>query len=81
MTRFELRESSYGGGQPDLPGVEVATNVASTVAVRDSKASDGSTLLVAPGAWAASFARLWRDQPVCPGLTPLAPELPRSGGE
>ncbi|MFI1455410.1 DUF397 domain-containing protein [Streptomyces roseus] len=56
MTSFEFVKSSYSEGQVNSDCVEVATNVAGTVAVRDSKRGDGPAIEVTDTAWAA-FAR------------------------
>ncbi|GAA2364048.1 DUF397 domain-containing protein [Streptomyces carpaticus] len=52
MSQFSFRKSSYStGGEANLC-IEVATNVRTTVAVRDSKTPAGPVLLLAPTAWA-----------------------------
>ncbi|MCX4628742.1 DUF397 domain-containing protein [Streptomyces sp. NBC_01443] len=56
MTRFEFVKSSYSSVTTDSDCVEVATNVAGTVAVRDSKRADGAVVEITDLAW-ASFAR------------------------
>ncbi|MEV6125598.1 DUF397 domain-containing protein [Streptomyces violaceusniger] len=56
MTPFVFRKSSYSN--PQLECVEVATNVAGTVAVRDSKDPEGPMLRFTPAAWAAFQAVL-----------------------
>ncbi|MEF3119076.1 DUF397 domain-containing protein [Streptomyces chrestomyceticus] len=55
MTRdvFQYCKSSHSGGAPGQECMEVATNVPSTVAVRDSKAPAGPTLLFADREWLA----------------------------
>ncbi|MEU9166797.1 DUF397 domain-containing protein [Streptomyces sp. NPDC048420] len=51
MIEFEFAKSSYSGGDAGQECVEVARNIPTTVAVRDSKHSDGPVLLLTPGAW------------------------------
>ncbi|MCX5377291.1 DUF397 domain-containing protein [Streptomyces sp. NBC_00091] len=54
MNQFEFVKSSYSGDQANSECVEVATNVAGTVAIRDSKLrSDGPVIRVTDTAWAA----------------------------
>jgi uncharacterized protein DUF397 len=48
------RRSGSNGGQC----VEVATNLAGTVAIRDSKDPDGPKLTVTPAQWRAFLGRL-----------------------
>ncbi|WP_279345351.1 DUF397 domain-containing protein [Streptomyces sp. AP-93] len=54
---FEFKKSSYSEGQVNSECVEVATNVAGTVAVRDSKQDDGPVIRVTATAWAAFAAQ------------------------
>ncbi|MFE2288583.1 DUF397 domain-containing protein [Streptomyces sp. NPDC059443] len=56
MNEFEFVKSSYSDDQADSECVEVATNVAGTVAVRDSKDTDGPVIRVTDTAWAAFAA-------------------------
>ncbi|MCD9872295.1 DUF397 domain-containing protein [Streptomyces sp. NR30] len=49
MTGFDFVKSSHSSGSDEC--VEVAHNIASTVAVRDSKAPDGPILRLTPKAW------------------------------
>ncbi|MYT25127.1 DUF397 domain-containing protein [Streptomyces sp. SID7760] len=56
MNQFVFVKSSYSSVTTDTDCVEVATNVAGTVAVRDSKRGDGPAIEVTDTAWAA-FAR------------------------
>ncbi|MFG2982732.1 DUF397 domain-containing protein [Streptomyces sp. NPDC048258] len=51
MTQFEFVKASYSASSGEC--VEVATNVAGTVAVRDSKQGDGPVIRVTDTAWAA----------------------------
>jgi hypothetical protein len=54
---FEFRKSSYsGGGSPEHECVEIATNVPTSVAVRDSKDPRRGRLRMSPTAWAAFLA-------------------------
>ncbi|MGW1772217.1 DUF397 domain-containing protein [Streptomyces sp. NPDC002104] len=52
MNEYEFVKSSYSSDQANTECVEVATNIAGTVAVRDSKQGDGPVIRVAPTAWA-----------------------------
>ncbi|MGW0393143.1 DUF397 domain-containing protein [Streptomyces sp. NPDC003042] len=56
MNQFEFVKSSYSGDRIDSDCVEVATNVAGTVALRDSKRADGPVIQVTPTAWTAFAA-------------------------
>ncbi|MFF9507110.1 DUF397 domain-containing protein [Streptomyces sp. NPDC014724] len=58
MTAFRFYKSSYSATSSEC--VEVARNVSSTVAVRDSKRPDGPVLVLAPAAWDAFRAGLVR---------------------
>ncbi|MDP5313182.1 DUF397 domain-containing protein [Streptomyces poriferorum] len=58
MTSFRFTKSSYS--EPNGECVEVARNIPSAVAVRDSKRADGPVLLLAPTAWHAFQAGLRR---------------------
>ena len=51
LSRAEWRKSSYSGQSGNC--VEVARNVPGLVAVRDSKAPDGTKLIVSREAWRA----------------------------
>ncbi|MFE7276030.1 DUF397 domain-containing protein [Streptomyces sp. NPDC057623] len=51
MPYFKFVKSSYSSGNGEC--VEVARNVPGTVAVRDSKDTDGPTLRVRTSAWPA----------------------------
>ncbi|MFB7463651.1 DUF397 domain-containing protein [Streptomyces sp. NPDC056224] len=53
MNQFQFVKSSYSNDQANSECVEVATNVAGTVAVRDSKQGDGPVIRVNDTAWAA----------------------------
>jgi hypothetical protein len=55
LSRAQWRKSSYSGNNGNC--VEVATNLPDLVAVRDSKDSDGSRLLISAAAWQA-FVRV-----------------------
>ncbi|MBW1601573.1 DUF397 domain-containing protein [Streptomyces sp. JJ66] len=56
MPSFVFFKSSYSTGSGEC--VEVAVNVPNTVAVRDSKVSDGPRLLVTPAGWGSFLAHL-----------------------
>ena len=49
LSRAQWRKSSYSGNSGNC--VEVATNLPDLVAIRDSKDSDGSRLLVSAASW------------------------------
>ncbi|MEU2787429.1 DUF397 domain-containing protein [Streptomyces sp. NPDC007100] len=56
MPEFSYRKSSYSN--PEHECVEVATNHLPTIAIRDSKRTDGPTLHVSPAAWTAFLTTL-----------------------
>ncbi|MEV5276272.1 DUF397 domain-containing protein [Streptomyces sp. NPDC051994] len=56
MVEFHFTKSSYSTLSGDC--VEVALNIPTTVAVQDSKRTDGATLRLTPAAWAAFTAGL-----------------------
>ena len=49
LSRAQWRKSSYSGNNGNC--VEVATNLPNLVAIRDSKNSDGSRLLMSAASW------------------------------
>ena len=49
LSRAQWRKSSYSGNNGNC--VEVATNLPDLVAIRDSKNSDGSKLLMPAAVW------------------------------
>lgn len=49
LSRAQWRKSSYSGNNGNC--VEVATNLPDQVAIRDSKNSDGSRLLMSAASW------------------------------
>ncbi|MFI6648491.1 DUF397 domain-containing protein [Streptomyces sp. NPDC050529] len=53
MPAYTFVKSSYSGGNAGQECVEVARNIADTVAIRDSKLPGGGVLVVAPAAWDA----------------------------
>ncbi|MBT2446291.1 DUF397 domain-containing protein [Streptomyces sp. ISL-43] len=57
MNEYEFVKSSYSSDQANTECVEVATNIAGTVAVRDSKRSDGPVIRVTATAWTAFAAQ------------------------
>ncbi|KND36540.1 DUF397 domain-containing protein [Streptomyces acidiscabies] len=57
MPVFQFVKSSYSNVENDC--VEVARNVAHTVAVRDSKISSGPVLLLTPTTWHAFIHSPW----------------------
>ncbi|MFD0357380.1 DUF397 domain-containing protein [Streptomyces sp. NPDC127110] len=54
MKQYEFVKSTYSASSGEC--VEVATNVPGTVAVRDSKQTDGPVIQLTPTAWAAFAA-------------------------
>ncbi|MEU7226059.1 DUF397 domain-containing protein [Streptomyces chrestomyceticus] len=56
MLVYAFRKSSYSDHLEEC--VEVATNHPHTIAIRDSKRTDGPTLHVTPTAWTAFLALL-----------------------
>ncbi|UWM51371.1 DUF397 domain-containing protein [Streptomyces carpaticus] len=56
MTGFVFRKSSYSNQNPDGECVEVATNIRTAVAIRDSKRPAGPVLHLTPTAWTAFLA-------------------------
>lgn len=58
MPAYEFVKSSYSGGNAGQECVEVARNVPSTVAVRDSKNPHGPILHILPGTW-TTFLQAW----------------------
>lgn len=65
MSVFKYRKSSYS--DPEAECVEIATNIPTTVAIRDSKNPAGPSLHVRPTTWTA-FETALRDG----NLAPLA---------
>lgn len=51
LSRAQWRKSSYSGNSGNC--VEVTANLPDLVAIRDSKSSDGSRLLMSAAAWQA----------------------------
>ncbi|CAL9502854.1 hypothetical protein SUDANB106_03499 [Streptomyces sp. enrichment culture] len=56
MIGFVFRKSSYSSGSGEC--VEVADNVAATVAVRDSKEPAGPCIRLSPAAWSSFLSTL-----------------------
>ncbi|MFE2420369.1 DUF397 domain-containing protein [Streptomyces hokutonensis] len=56
MSEFEFTKSTYSSGDAHGECVEVARNIPTTIAVRDSKDMDGPIVRLAPAAWAAFVA-------------------------
>ncbi|MFJ9585044.1 DUF397 domain-containing protein [Streptomyces acidicola] len=48
---FRYRKSSYSNGEYEC--VEIATNIPTTIAIRDSKNPDGPSLHIRPTTWTA----------------------------
>ncbi|MFE2937496.1 DUF397 domain-containing protein [Streptomyces sp. NPDC059255] len=65
MPAFEFTKSSYSGGNAGQECVEVALNVPTVVAVRDSKDPAGPVLHLTPAAWAAFASAPLQHQAVC----------------
>ncbi|WP_369258965.1 DUF397 domain-containing protein [Streptomyces sp. R35] len=49
MPEFEYRKSSYSNEKAEC--VEIATNIPTTIAIRDSKNPTGPSLRLRPNAW------------------------------
>jgi hypothetical protein len=62
VTEFEFRKSSYSGGEQQHECVEVATNLAGIVAVRDSKQPARGHIQCPPAQWAAFTQTLVRGE-------------------
>ncbi|MEV4875645.1 DUF397 domain-containing protein [Streptomyces cyaneofuscatus] len=62
MPAYKFVKSSYSGGNAGQECVEVARNIPTTVAVRDSKRPGGPVIAVAPAAWDAFTAGLHRSR-------------------
>jgi hypothetical protein len=58
VNEFVFVKSSYSDDKANTECVEVATNVAGTVAVRDSKRADGPVIRLTGTAWSA-FLGAW----------------------
>ncbi|MFE7276659.1 DUF397 domain-containing protein [Streptomyces sp. NPDC057623] len=56
MTEFKYRKASYSDDAAEC--VEVATNIPTTVAIRDSKQINGPHISIRPTTWAAFQATL-----------------------
>ncbi|MFJ2216678.1 DUF397 domain-containing protein [Streptomyces sp. NPDC101062] len=61
MPGYEFVKSSYSGGAPENSCVEVARNIPTTVAIRDSKRRSGPILHVTPTAWRTFHTALQTD--------------------
>ena len=53
MPRFQFAKSSHSGGDIGQQCVEVARNIPTTIAIRDSKHPNGPILQVTPSTWTA----------------------------
>jgi Domain of unknown function (DUF397) len=56
LSRAEWQKSSYSGQSGNC--IEVARNLPTVVAIRDSKSPDGPNLLVSPKTWQAFLLSL-----------------------
>ncbi|SES42315.1 protein of unknown function [Streptomyces sp. yr375] len=65
MPNFEYRKSTFSDKVAEC--VEVATNIPTTIAIRDSKHPAGPNLRVTPRAWLAFRAALVSEGPVTRG--------------
>jgi uncharacterized protein DUF397 len=70
MPDFEYRKSSYSDFDNEC--VEIATNIPTTVAIRDSKNPTSLCIRITPEAWSAFRIRLLQAEPTgCPVTTAL----------
>lgn len=58
MPDFRYRKSSYSNSEREC--VEIATNIPTTVSIRDSKRPTGPVLQVSPASWTAFLTDLAR---------------------
>jgi hypothetical protein len=61
MPDFEYRKSSYSDFDNEC--VEIAINIPTTVAIRDSKNPAGPSLQVTPTTWSTFRTSLLKDEP------------------
>ncbi|MEU9186220.1 DUF397 domain-containing protein [Streptomyces sp. NPDC048484] len=65
MPEFEFRKSSYSDEAAEC--VEIATNIPTTIAIRDSKHPTGPSLRIRPATWEAFRAVLTDGNFTTPG--------------
>ncbi|MGW0832253.1 DUF397 domain-containing protein [Streptomyces prunicolor] len=58
MSEFEFTKSTYSSGEPHGECVEVARNIPTTIAIRDSKQANGPLLQLTPTTWTAFTAHV-----------------------
>ncbi|WP_405949303.1 DUF397 domain-containing protein [Streptomyces prunicolor] len=58
MSEFEFTKSTYSSGDAHGECVEVARNIPTTIAVRDSKEPNGPLLRLTPTTWSAFTAHV-----------------------
>ncbi|MEV3907865.1 DUF397 domain-containing protein [Streptomyces canus] len=63
MSDYEFRKSTYSSGDAHGECVEVARNLPSVIAVRDSKSPDGPILQVIPDTWTPFIRSLHHAHP------------------
>ncbi|MFJ8935944.1 DUF397 domain-containing protein [Streptomyces sp. NPDC102365] len=59
MTAFQYRKSTYSDSLAEC--VEIATNIPTTIAIRDSKHAAGPSLRIRPTTWTAFHTALVND--------------------
>ncbi|RDG35902.1 DUF397 domain-containing protein [Streptomyces corynorhini] len=75
MPNYEFFKSSYSGGNPENACVEVARNIPTTVAIRDSKHPTGPLLHLTPPAWATFTTAVKAEEPVRADPSPRPPAV------
>ena len=63
MSDYDFRKSTYSSGDAHGECVEVARNIPTTIAVRDSKTPDGPILRTLPATWTTFLRSLDTERP------------------